>query len=105
MLFALGIIAAAITAGAIVYLAVKLTVSFLKKYKRKKTSKMMAAQVKDLIRNAPSMSLDDLDDDDIILAEYDEDNDELVQDITISQDNDEKVTNILERNGGIVVFD
>ncbi len=105
MLFALGIIAAAITAGAIVYLAVKLTVSFLKKYKRKKTSKMMAAQVKDLIRNAPSMSLDDLDDDDVILAEYDEDNDELVQDITISQDNDERVTNILERNGGIVVFD
>jgi len=105
MLFALGIIAAAITAGAIVYLAVKLTVSFLKKYKRKKTSKMMAAQVKDLIRNAPSMSLDDLDDDDVILAEYDEYNDELVQDITISQDNDERVTNILERNGGIVVFD
>ncbi len=104
----LGIIAAAVGAialGAFVYLMVKLTISFLKKYKKKKTSKIMAAQVKDLVKNAPTVSLDDLDEDDVILAEYDEDADELVQDISVSQDTDERVTDILEDNGGIVVFD
>ena len=104
----LGIIAAAVGAialGAFVYLMVKLTISFLKKYKKKKTSKIMAAQVKDLVKNAPTVSLDDLDEDDVILAEYDEDADELVQDISVSQDTDERVTVILEDNGGIVVFD
>ena len=68
----LGIIAAAVGAialGAFVYLMVKLTISFLKKYKKKKTSKIMAAQVKDLVKNAPTVSLDDLDEDDVILAE------------------------------------
>ena len=65
----------------------------------------MAAQVKDLIKNAPTMSLDDLDDDNIVLAEYDEDEDELVQDISVSKDNDEKVSSILKNNGGIVVFE
>lgn len=101
----IGLIGGALAIGAVVYLAVKLTISFLKKYRQRKNSKVMAAQVKDLIKNAPTMSLDDLDDDDVVLAEYDEDEDELVQDITISQDNDEKVTNILKNNGGIVVFD
>ena len=104
----LGIIAAAVGAialGAFVYLMVKLTISFLKKYKKKKTSKIMAAQVKDLVKNAPTVSLVDLDEDDVILAEYDEDADELVQDISVSQDTDERVTDILEDNGGIVVFD
>lgn len=65
----------------------------------------MAAQVKDLIKNAPTMSLDDLDDDDVVLAEYDEDKDELVQDISISRDTDEKVSGIIKNNGGIVVFE
>ena len=65
----IGLIGSALAIGAVVYLAVKLTVSFLKKYKQKKNSKIMAAQVKDLIKNAPTMSLDDLDDDDVVLAE------------------------------------
>ena len=51
------------------------------------------------------MSLDDLDDDDVVLAEYDEDEDELVQDISISRDTDEKVSGIIKNNGGIVVFE
>lgn len=101
----IGLIGTALVAGTVIYLTVKLTISFLKKYKRKKNSKVMAAQVKDLIRNAPTMSLDDLDDDDVVLAEYDEDEDELVQDISISRDNDEKVSSILKNNGGIVVFE
>lgn len=101
----IGLIGSALAIGAVVYLTVKLTISFLKKYKKKKTSKVMAAQVKDLIKNAPTMSLDDLDDDNIVLAEYDEDEDELVQDISVSKDNDEKVSSILKNNGGIVVFE
>lgn len=101
----LGAIVGVAAVGAIVYLSVKLTVSFLKKYKKKKTSKIMAAYVGDLVKNAPTMSLADLDDDDVVLAEYDEEKDELVQDISISKDNDEKVENILKNNGGIVVFE
>ena len=105
MLIALALIAGALAVGAVVYLTVKLTVSFLKKYKKRKTSRVMAAQVKDLVKNAPTMSLDELEDDDVIIAEYDEDEDELVQDISISKDTDDIVTNILKNNGGIVVFD
>lgn len=100
-----GLIGLALLAGTVVYLAVKVTVSFLKKYKRKKNTKLLAANVKDLIKNAPTMSLDDFEDDDVILAEYDEEKDELVQDISISKDTDEKVSNILNKNGGVVVFD
>ena len=101
----ISLIGGALAIGAVVYLAVTLTISFLKKYKQKKNSKVLAAHVKDLIKNAPTMSLDDLDDDDIVLAEYDEDEDELVQDISISRKNDEKVCSILKNNGGIVVFE
>ena len=105
MFIALALIAGALAVGAVVYLTVKLTVSFLKKYKKRKTSRVMAAQMKDLVKNAPTMSLDELEDDDVIIAEYDEDEDELVQDISISKDTDDRVTNILKNNGGIVVFD
>lgn len=101
----LGFVAIALAAGAIVYLAVKLTISVLKTYRKKKTSKVMAATVGDLIKQAPSMKLEDLDDDDVILAEYDEDEDELVQDIAVARDTDRRVTNVLDANGGIVVFD
>lgn len=105
MLAIIGLVAGALAIGAIIYLAVKLTISFLKSYKKKKTSKIMAAQVKDLIRNAPSMKLDDLDGDDIVLAEYDPVEDDLVQDISVARDVDSKVSNIVDGNGGIVVFD
>ena len=101
----IGLIGSALAIGTVVYLAVKLTISYLKKYKQKKNSKVMAAHVKDLIKSAPTMSLDDLDDDDVVLAEYDECEDELVQDISISKDNDEKISSILKNNGGIVVFE
>ena len=109
MLITLGLITSAIIGalaiGAVAILAVKLTVSFLKTFRKKKTSKVMAAQVKELVKNAPTMSLDDLDEDDVIIAEYDLDEDELVQDIKISRDTDARVNNILKNNGGIVVFD
>ena len=65
----------------------------------------MAANVKDLIKNAPKMKFDDLEDDDVILAEYDEEEDELVQDISVAKDTDESVRKILNNNEGIVVFE
>lgn len=105
MLVIFGLVAGALAVGAIGYLTVKLTVSFLKKYRRKKNSKIMAAEVKDLIKKAPTMKLSDLDDDDVILVEYDEDNDELVQDVSIANDVDDRISDILNSNGGIVVFD
>lgn len=101
-----GCILAALELGTIVYLAVKLTISLLKKYKLKKNSKVVAGAIKDIIKNAPTMSLDDLpDEDDIIIAEYDEEKDELVQDISVSKDTDERVRSLIENNGGVVVFD
>lgn len=109
MVVTVGLIATAIVGvlaiGAVVYLEYKLTVSFLKKYRKKKTSKVFAANVKDLIKNAPKMKFDDLEDDDVILAEYDEEEDELVQDISVAKDTDESVKKILNNNEGIVVFE
>lgn len=106
MLFLIaGAIGTALIAGAIIYLAVKLTVSVLKKFKKKKSSKIMAAQVKDLIKTAPTLSLDDLDEDDVVLAEYDTEQDDLAQELNIAKDVDDKVTNLIGQNGGIVVFD
>lgn len=102
----LGLIATALIAGAFIYLAVRLTISFLKKYRQKKTSKIVAGFVKDMIKDAPSMSLDDLpDEDDIIIAEYDEETDTLVQDLSVSKDNDDSIKSILNKNKGLVVFD
>lgn len=105
MLVMLGLIATALAAGALIYLAVKLTVAVLKKYRLKKNSKVLVTMVKDLINKAPTIKLDDLDDDDVILAEYDEDEDELVQEISAARDVDGHVRDILNMNGGIVVFD
>lgn len=101
----IALVGSALLAGAVVYLTEKLTVLFLKKYKKKKETKVMAAFAHDLIKDAPTMSLDDLEDEDVVLAEYDEDEDELVQDISISKDNEERISDIIKNNGGIVVFE
>ncbi len=99
-------ILAALAIGALIYLAVKLTISFLKKYRTKKNTKIFAGAVKDIIKKAPTMNLDDLpDEDDVIIAEYDEEEDELVQDMSVSSDVDDKVRSMLKNNGGIVVFE
>lgn len=108
MLFSiLTLIGSALAIGAVVYLAVKLTTAFLKTFRKRKTSKILAAHVKDFMPSATKINLDDLDDDDVILAEYDMDEDELVQDIQIAhgKDVDQKVDSLLRENGGIVVFE
>lgn len=107
LLSILTLIGAALAVGAVVYLTVKLTVSLLKTYRKRKTSKILAAHVKDLVKSAPTFNLDDLDDDDIILAEYDMDKDELAQNVQVAhaKDVDQKVDSLLNENGGIVVFE
>ncbi len=107
LLSILTLIGSALAIGAVVYLAVKLTTALLKTFRKRKTSKILTAHVKDLVDSAPKINLDDLDDDDVILAEYDMDKDELVQDIQIAhrKDVDQKVDSLLRENGGIVVFE
>lgn len=45
------------------------------------------------------------DEDDVIIAEYDEEKDELVQDLSVSNDVDSKIKDILKNNEGIVIFE
>lgn len=101
----ISLIISAIMAGTVVYLAFKLTIDVLKAYKKKKDTKIITAYLKDVFKAAPKKKLDDLDDDDVILAEYDEDNDELVQEINIAKDVGDKVKGILDDNDGMVVFE
>ena len=97
---------AAILAGAFIYLAVKLTITILKQFRTKKTSKLIAGTLKDIISKAQVKNVDDLpDEDDVVLAEYDEDKHELVQEINICKDVDEMIKTMLNNNRGIVVFD
>ena len=100
-----GCILAALAVGAVAYVLVKLTIRFLKEYRKRKYSKILVGIVKDIIKAQPTVNLDDLPDKDVIIAEYDEEADELVQDITICSDVDEKVRGILNNNEGIVIFE
>lgn len=100
----IGLIATALLAGAVIYLG-KLTIKTLKSFRQRATSKILAGKAKDLLKEAPTIKLDDLKEDDVIMAEYDEEADELVQDITISKDVDDRVNNILDDNDGIVIFE
>lgn len=99
----IGLICAAIVAGTFI-LITKLTVSFLKSYRKKKTSKVLAAKLKELVKTAPEMKLDDLEEDNVVVAEYDEEEDKLVQEINIAQDVDSRVKDVIEQNNGVVVL-
>ena len=108
LLTIVGIIIAALFAGLVVWLTIKITKSFFQKFRKKNTSKIVCGKVKDIAKNAPTVNLDDLpDDDDVIIAEFDEDEDELTQDIAIARnmDIDPSIEKILNDNGGIVVFE
>ena len=110
MLPILGIIAAALITGGIVYLAIKLTISFIKNYRKRSQSKIVAADMKQLMKAAakdPSIgrvSFDDLEDDDVIIAEYDEYNDEIIQ-TNCAKDVDSRVNSLISRNNGVVIIE
>ena len=99
-------------AGLIAYLAVKLTVKFLKTYRKKKQSKIVLANMGSLIQNIPdkekrTFSLDDLEEleDETVVVEYDEDADEVVQaDFVGSKGIDDKLEDALEINDGVLII-
>ena len=101
----IGLIISAIIAGTVVFLGFKLTTAVLKAYRKKRDAKIITAYLKAVCKDAPRKKFDDLDDDDVILAEYDEDNGELVQEINIAEDVDDKMKRILDDNDGMVVFE
>lgn len=109
MLAILGMIATAIAVGGLIYLAVKLTVSFIKNYRKRKQSKIVAADMKQLVKaaakdpNVGHVSFDDLEDGTVI-AEYDEYNDEIVQ-THMAEDVDDKVDNLIRRNNGVMIIE
>ena len=54
--------------------------------------------------NVGRVSFDDLNEDDTVIAEYDEENDEIVQ-TNIANDVDSKVDSLLSRNNGVVIIE
>ena len=105
----LGLIAGAIAIGGLVYLIASITVKWLKSWKTRKQNKIVAAEAKDLMKaiakdpNIAHINLDSLDDDDVVIAEYDPDSDEITQ--TGYADSAGELENVLESNNGIVILD
>ena len=110
MLTILALIGGALAIGAVVYLAVKLTISVIKNFRKRKNSKIVATDMKQIMKAVakdPSVghvSFDDLDDDDTVVAEYDEENDEIVQ-TQVATEKDDKVDSLLKRNNGVVIIE
>ncbi len=108
----LGLIAGALIIGGIVYLAVKLTIHVIKTYRKRKHSKVVMADMnkvlKEMAKNpqAGRISMNDLDEleDDTLMAEYDEDRDEIVQ-YHLANDVDTKVNHLINKNDGMVIIE
>lgn len=94
------------------YLAYKLTIVALRKYRKRKQTQIVLADLGDMIRQMPDKekhrySFDDLDQlsDEQVIAEYDEENDEVVQaQLVSSQGMDSKIENLLSNNDGFVII-
>lgn len=109
MLTILALIGGALAVGAVVYFAVKLTISVIKEFRKRKNSKIVGAcidKLKDLAKdpNVGHVSFDDLDDDATVVAEYDEETDEIVQ-TKVANERDDKVDSLLKRNNGVVIIE
>ncbi|MBQ5989215.1 MAG: hypothetical protein IJL67_06945 [Oscillospiraceae bacterium] len=110
----LSAILAAAVIGAITYFTVKITVNVLKKYKQKKASKLVMANVGSMIKYIPdkdkrTYSFDDLEKigKETVVAEYDEEKDELVQAQFANQYEkwDENIDAALKQNDGIIMIE
>lgn len=111
----LAAILAAAAIGAIVYLAVKITANFFRKYKQKKSSEIVMGKIPSLIKNIPdkekrTFTPDQLEalekmEDETIVAEYDENTDELVQANWANHDLkwDSGIDRALRQNDGIIL--
>lgn len=109
----LAAILAAAAVCAIAYFAVKLTINVLKKYKKKKASKLVMANMGSLIKNIPdkdkrTYSFYDLEklENETVVAEYDEEKDEMIQcnfaDHTEKWD--DTLDSALKKNDGIILI-
>lgn len=102
----------AIAVAGLAYLAVKVTVSFLRKYKQKKQSQLVMANMGSLIKAIPdkekrTYSFDDLENikDETIVAEYDEESDKIIQaNFAGEQGWDENINTALKRNDGVILI-
>ena len=98
--------------GAIIYMAVKLTINIIKNFRKRRNTKVVMADMKEIMREAaknPNVSrakFDDLDkiDGQTVVAEYDEYNDEVVQ-CEIAREQDDKIDGFLRSNNGLVVLE
>lgn len=105
----LGIVGA-LAIGAVVYFAVKLTISLIKNFRKRKNSKIVTADMSQVMKavakdpNVAHVSFDDLDDNDTVVAEYDEETDEIVQ-VKVAKEKDDKVDSLLKRNNGVVIIE
>ena len=97
----------------LVYLSEKVTVSSLKKYLRNKKNKLIMARMGSLIKSIPdkekgTFSFDDLDNikDEIIMAEYGEESDEIIQANFVGEQGlDENINTALEQNDGVILIE
>ena len=95
------------------YLAYKLTTAALRKYRKRKQTQLILADIGDIMRQMPDKekrkySFDYLDQlsDEKIIAEYDEDTDEVVQaQLVGSQGIDTKIENLLNNNDGFIIIE
>lgn len=111
-MFLIGLIAAGVAAGALIVIAVCLTLKWLKnkfneKMAKKNVNKVAALKIDKLVEECPNvMSLSDLNSDDICMAEIDYDGN-LVGDVEFVKDNnfslDQEVDRLLGREQMVVI--
>lgn len=112
MLGVLGLLVGAIAIAGLAYLVGRITIKWLKQWKTRKQNKVVAVEAQSLIKEiakSPDIAhvslddLEDLDDDDVILAEYDPDDDEIIS--TGYADEAGDIDRVLNSNNGIVILD
>lgn len=109
MLAILGLLVGAIAIAGLAYLVGKITIKWLKQWKTRKQNKVVAVEAQALMKeiakspNVAHVNLDDLDDDDVILAEFDPDDDEIIS--TGYADDAGDISRILDSNDGILILD
>ena len=109
----LGAILVGLALAGLVYLAYRVTTAFLRNYRKKKQSQIILAEVGDMIHQMPNkekrkFSLEDLDEisDEQIIAEYNEDTDEVVQAQFVGSEGiDSNIQRALNNNDGFIIIE
>lgn len=104
MAYILRLIADAIMIGAYIIEKIMLTISYIKNYRKNPRSKVVAAKITELLSAAAKDSGIERIKGDTVIAEYDSDNDEIVQ-TSVAEAIDGKVSNLLSNNNGVVIIE